>query len=131
MYCSWAGRPALAAPTPSPMLPPPRATGVAAREATGHLTLRVLRTLVVTTVFHCIATMAVPALFIHTAVHWAGWLLSTAGGRAQALLGWAPTAFGLLLIPLLPLVDHPIGRLIDAAFERVWPRAEGEEEQGR
>lgn len=90
---------------------------------------RVVRTAVYYAVFHTFATIAIPALAVHQAVHWSAMALQQLGvddvkGRRD-MLGWAPTALGLAVIPLLPIIDHPLEAALDAAFDAAWPlRAE-------
>tara|TARA_B110001452_G_C15185828_1_gene411875 strand:- start:558 stop:1262 length:705 start_codon:yes stop_codon:yes gene_type:complete len=82
---------------------------------------QVWRVLIFMSVFHTIATMLIPAVAIHEAVH-----LTKAALRAVAATRverWMPTLVGLLLIPALPLVDHPVHWLLGSALEVVWPRS--------
>jgi len=40
---------------------------------------------------------------------------------------WIPSLVGLACIPLMPYIDVPVEHLIDAGFERVWPKVEAEQ----
>jgi len=87
-------------------------------------TWRVMRTLLFFSVFHTLATMLLPAYLIHTAVHQAHRALhhaATPARLASALQHWAPTAVGLLLIPLMPLLDEPMEQALERLFHVMWP----------
>ena len=90
-----------------------------------HLrTWRVVRTLLFFSIFHSIATMALPALIIHTAVHQSQRALRMVPGDAPWLTHlrqWGPTIVGLALIPLMPIFDEPMEALLERVFHRVWP----------
>jgi len=79
----------------------------------------VARTAAHATTFQVIASVAVPAFIIHQAVHLAQVALKSA--PASPIVRWAPSLFGLALIPLLPYVDEPVEKLIDMGFEMAWP----------
>lgn len=98
-------------------------------------TRRVLRTLLFFAVFHSIATMLLPAVLIHAAVHrselflqhacrrWASRVAAGAGAAADTLLSrlrLLPTIIGLSLIPLMPLFDAPIEHLMERLFAMAW-----------
>ena len=102
----------------------------------------VARTAVETLVFQLLASIAVPSLIIHKAVH-------AVEARAKTwtpgpLARWAPPAVGLAIIPVLPYVvptplsrilpirespppllrytiDEPIEPAVEAAFDFAWP----------
>ena len=85
-------------------------------------TWRVVRTLLFFSVFHTLATMLLPAYLIHTAVHQTHQALHTQASRAlQRHAMWAPTVVGLLLIPIMPLLDEPMEHALELAFGRLWP----------
>jgi len=87
-------------------------------------TWRVLRTLLFFSIFHTVATMLIPAFVIHSAVHSAQHALEVLTPRVPWLEGshlwWVPTAIGLVLIPLMPLLDAPVEGLLEAGFHRLW-----------
>ena len=95
-------------------------------------TLRILRTFLFFTVFHTIATMLLPAVLIHEAVHHSEVLLRHLARRAAAngreitarvlntKAWWVPSVIGLSLIPLMPLFDEPIEKLLEMGFKQVW-----------
>ena len=73
--------------------------------------------------FQAVATMLLPAAFIHSVVHAAQHVLLHARlGYASPphLLGWrrwVPTGCGIACIPLVPvLFDHPVEAIVDRAF---------------
>lgn len=69
------------------------------------------------TVFQSLASMALPALTIHTQVRVAATLCKKYISN-PFMLKWGPTGAGLILLPFLPIMfDHPVEHLID----RVWP----------
>lgn len=76
------------------------------------------RVAAVTTAFQMLASVVAPFAAIHTAVHVAQGALKNQGPRLRA---FGPSAFGLALIPLLPLVDGPVERGVNAAFAAAWP----------
>jgi len=70
--------------------------------------------------FELIASVAMPSLIIHQAVH---------AAQHQAhrlppgiLARWVPTVVGLACIPFLPYLDPPAEKVIDAAFDYAWPK---------
>eukprot|EP00322_Chrysochromulina_rotalis_P024078 CAMPEP_0115858036 /NCGR_PEP_ID=MMETSP0287-20121206/15887_1 /TAXON_ID=412157 /ORGANISM="Chrysochromulina rotalis, Strain UIO044" /LENGTH=355 /DNA_ID=CAMNT_0003312281 /DNA_START=70 /DNA_END=1137 /DNA_ORIENTATION=- len=92
----------------------------------GH-SWRAVRTLLFFSTFHSIATMLLPAYCIHTAVHQAQLAVAHFSARAawlqrsELLRVWTPTALGLLLIPLMPLLDEPMEHLLESGFGFLWP----------
>jgi len=69
-------------------------------------------------VFQSIASMALPAFTIHTAVKYSKPLFTNV--RNPRLKLWGPTITGLSLVPGLPFVfDHPVERATDIVFEWV------------
>uniref|UniRef100_A0A7S4IZQ1 Mitochondrial fission process protein 1 n=1 Tax=Prymnesium polylepis TaxID=72548 RepID=A0A7S4IZQ1_9EUKA len=79
----------------------------------------VLRAFTHSATFELLASVAMPSLIIHQAVHFA----QNHAHRLPAgpLSRWAPTAVGLCCIPFLPYLDPPAEKAIDAAFEYAWP----------
>lgn len=69
-------------------------------------------------VFQTLASMLLPALFIHKQVALSG-ILFRRIGRFQR---WGPTVSGLMFIPLLPYIfDHPVEYVVDKTFDYAWP----------
>jgi len=67
-------------------------------------------------IFQSIASMALPAFTIHTAVAQARKALISA--KNTRIKTWGPTITGLAIVPVLPyLFDHPIEKVTDTAFE--------------
>ena len=91
-----------------------------------------VRTLLFFAIFHSIATMLAPAVLIHTAVHFSQHVLSgmPPDGRLYGTRGWLPTAIGMALIPLMPLLDHPFEAALEAGFHNVWPPRKGAPSHG-
>ena len=80
-----------------------------------------LRALCHASIFQGVASLAVPMVIIHQAVH-ATQALTKRVGRFTR---WGPTCAGLALIPVLPYaVDHPCEVAIDCAFDAAWPQKE-------
>ncbi|KAF5364363.1 hypothetical protein D9756_000795 [Leucocoprinus leucothites] len=65
--------------------------------------------------FQSIASMALPALTIHTAVSQSKrFFVKAANSRVKA---WGPTFTGLAIVPILPyLFDHPVEHATDCTF---------------
>ncbi|AAW43103.1 hypothetical protein CNBD4920 [Cryptococcus deneoformans B-3501A] len=69
-------------------------------------------------VFQGVASMALPAFTIHTAVRYAG--RAFAKSQNAILRRWGPTAVGIGIVPALPyMFDHPVEQATDALFEKV------------
>jgi len=69
-------------------------------------------------VFQSIASMALPAFTIHSAVKYSKPLFKNVQNPRLKL--WGPTVTGLSLVPGLPFVfDHPVERATDLVFEWV------------
>ncbi|KIL68253.1 hypothetical protein M378DRAFT_8925 [Amanita muscaria Koide BX008] len=69
--------------------------------------------------FQSIASMALPAFTIHTAVSQAQ--KAFANVKNVRLKTWGPTITGLALVPILPyLFDHPVESVTDRVFD--WAR---------
>lgn len=79
----------------------------------------VLRSFLHTSIFEVIASVAMPSLIIHQAVHFAQHQAHRLPPGPVAR--WVPTAVGLCCIPFLPYLDPPAEKVIDAAFEYAWP----------
>jgi fission process protein 1 len=80
---------------------------------------RVARAGVETFTFQFLASLVVPSLIIHTAVHQAQNAAKKASGN---LARYGPTALGLAIIPTLPFtIDSPIEHFIEEGFEKMWP----------
>ncbi|KAE9405999.1 hypothetical protein BT96DRAFT_811435 [Gymnopus androsaceus JB14] len=77
--------------------------------------------------FQSIASMALPAFTIHTAVNQAK--KAFANVKNPRLKMWGPTVTGLSIVPGLPyLFDHPVEHVTDKAFEWIKERmAEGQD----
>ena len=68
--------------------------------------------------FQGIASLALPMVVIHQAVHAAQY----ATRRMGRFTRWGPTIAGLALIPALPYaIDEPAEHVIDSAFDKFWP----------
>ncbi|KAJ9104474.1 hypothetical protein QFC21_001970 [Naganishia friedmannii] len=72
-------------------------------------------------IFQGVASMALPAFTIHTAVRQATKAFRNASSpRVKA---WGPTVTGLAIVPFLPyLFDHPVETAVDYFFEKVEQR---------
>ncbi|EGO01638.1 hypothetical protein SERLA73DRAFT_177055 [Serpula lacrymans var. lacrymans S7.3] len=67
-------------------------------------------------IFQSIASMALPAFTIHTAVKQAR--KAFANVKNTRVKTWGPTFTGLAIVPVLPyLFDHPVEQVTDKAFE--------------
>eukprot|EP01101_Sappina_pedata_P002852 TRINITY_DN13069_c0_g1_i1.p1 TRINITY_DN13069_c0_g1~~TRINITY_DN13069_c0_g1_i1.p1 ORF type:complete len:206 (+),score=4.21 TRINITY_DN13069_c0_g1_i1:43-618(+) len=78
----------------------------------------VSRTVSERAVFQTLASMALPALTIHTQVALFGIVFKRVG-RYQY---WGPTISGLVLIPILPvLYDRPVEYITQKVFNNLWP----------
>ena len=83
---------------------------------------RVARAGVETLTFQMFASLIVPSLIIHTAVHQAQNAAKKGSGN---LARYGPTALGLAIIPTLPFtIDSPIEHFIEEGFEMFWPIAD-------
>ncbi|CAJ1444034.1 unnamed protein product [Effrenium voratum] len=75
-----------------------------------------------TAVFQSIASLALPAVIIHTVVHQTSHFLDKPRFKQHAqLVRYGPSVVGLGLIPLMPLLDHPCEHAIDSLFDHFWP----------
>ncbi|EPT02841.1 hypothetical protein FOMPIDRAFT_1022717 [Fomitopsis schrenkii] len=72
-------------------------------------------------VFQSVASMALPAMTIHTAVHQAKKAFTNV--KNPRIRTWGPTATGLAIVPILPyLFDKPVEHATDVAFEWIEKR---------
>lgn len=85
----------------------------------GASTAMTARAAVHATTFEVIASVLMPSLIIHQAVHFAQHHAHRL--PPGPLTKWAPTLVGLCCIPFLPYLDPPAEHAIDAAFEYAWP----------
>jgi|EP00945_MAST-04E_sp_MAST-4E-sp1_P004120 mitochondrial fission process protein 1 len=73
-----------------------------------------------TLVFQSLASLIVPSLIIHTAVHKCQGAVKNASN--VMVKRYAPTVLGLAIIPLLPFtIDEPIEHAVEWGFEEYWP----------
>ncbi|KAK1926462.1 mitochondrial 18 KDa protein-domain-containing protein [Papiliotrema laurentii] len=69
-------------------------------------------------VFQGVASMALPAFTIHSAVKYAGRQFAKA--KSPAMKRWGPTAVGIGIVPFLPyLFDEPVEHAVDFAFDKL------------
>ena len=88
----------------------------------GHPTEVLLATGTYKLVFHGLVSLAMPAVIIHSAVHRAHDLFGReAFSKMPRVVKWGPSAVGLGLIPLMPLLDPPAEHVLEAVFDRIWP----------
>ncbi|ODO03137.1 hypothetical protein I350_05982 [Cryptococcus amylolentus CBS 6273] len=70
------------------------------------------------TVFQGVASMALPAFTIHTAVRYAGRAFAKSANVTAKR--WGPTVVGIGIVPALPyLFDHPVEQATDAVFDKL------------
>jgi len=76
-------------------------------------------------IFHGVASLGLPMVIIHQAVHGAQYATKRLGRFTK----WGPSLVGLALIPALPFcVDGPVEKVVDFAFDSYWPKeSEGKE----
>ncbi|KAJ6599354.1 mitochondrial 18 KDa protein-domain-containing protein [Mycena vulgaris] len=78
--------------------------------------------------FQSIASMALPAFTIHTAVRQAKKAFDKA--KNPRLRAWGPTVTGLAIVPILPyLFDHPVEHVTDKVFG--WIKVKIAEQQSK
>eukprot|EP00823_Brevimastigomonas_motovehiculus_P005501 TRINITY_DN4065_c0_g1_i1.p1 TRINITY_DN4065_c0_g1~~TRINITY_DN4065_c0_g1_i1.p1 ORF type:complete len:253 (-),score=55.95 TRINITY_DN4065_c0_g1_i1:318-1076(-) len=78
----------------------------------------VTRSVVKRSIFQSLASMALPAVTIHTQVKVFKKVFASIGKYQR----WGPTLAGLVLVPALPfLYDHPTEHVVDFAFDKFWP----------
>jgi len=91
-------------------------------EPTGHVT----KTVVERMLFQSLASMAFPALLIHTQVR----IFKKLFTRVRRFQKWGPTVAGLGLVPLLPyILDKPIEHGLQWLIGSVWPKSWYSEER--
>lgn len=74
-------------------------------------------------IFHAAVSLALPAVIIHTAVHQSHKLfLMPVFETMPRVHKYGPTAIGLGIIPFLPILDPPFEYILDAGFDKVFPR---------
>lgn len=78
----------------------------------------VMRTVAHQTTFQMLASLIIPSVIIHQAVH--------ASQKQFARIGrftrWGPVGVGLALIPLMPVcIDEPVEIGIEYLFDKYWP----------
>ncbi|KAF5369768.1 hypothetical protein D9758_001316 [Tetrapyrgos nigripes] len=89
---------------------------------------RIALTAVQRATFQSIASMALPAFTIHTAVRQAK--KAFVNVKNPRLKAWGPTMTGLAIVPALPyLFDHPVEVATDRAFD--WIRERLAKQQGK
>ncbi|KAK7470941.1 hypothetical protein VKT23_002356 [Stygiomarasmius scandens] len=82
---------------------------------------RIALTAVQRATFQSIASMALPAFTIHTAVRQAK--KAFVNVKNPRLKAWGPTMTGLAIVPILPyLFDHPVEHVTDRAFDWIRER---------
>ena len=97
-------------------------TDVKRKADAGHSTEVLLATGTYKLVFHGLVSLAMPAVIIHSAVHQAHDLFAReAFSKMPRVVKWGPSAVGLGLIPLMPLLDPPAEHVLEAVFDKVWP----------
>ena len=85
---------------------------------------RLTRLVAYSSIFHTVATMLIPAVLIHAAVHGVQHLVrryAVRRGLLALFATWLPTFVGIALIPAMLLFDHPVEMLLDKLFEALWP----------
>lgn len=73
-------------------------------------------------VFQGLASLLIPTVVIHTAVHQSQKMLQSA---PKPLARWGPSVVGLGLIPFMPLADPPVEHMVEWGFDRAWPLPPG------
>ncbi|KAJ7122727.1 mitochondrial 18 KDa protein-domain-containing protein [Mycena epipterygia] len=90
--------------------------------------VRIGMTAVERATFQSIASMALPAFTIHTAVKQAKKAFDKS--KSPRLRAWGPTATGLAIVPILPyLFDHPVEHVTDRVFG--WIKVKLAEQQSK
>lgn len=78
----------------------------------------IARTVIKRGIFQGLASLAFPAITIHTVVHQSEKYFHRIG-RFQR---WGPTIAGLSVVPALPFMfDHPVEHVMDWVFAKFWP----------
>jgi len=74
--------------------------------------------------FQVLASLLMPTVIIHTAVHQSQKLLKN--NKSAVLARWGPCLLGLALIPAMPYLDHPVEHAIETGFNMLWPEEDSE-----
>ncbi|KAI9003704.1 mitochondrial 18 KDa protein-domain-containing protein [Gaertneriomyces semiglobifer] len=86
----------------------------------GASSMELTRTATERATFQGLASLALPAITIHTVVDVVGKMLKSR--PKTTFVRWAPTLSGLAVVPLLPIMyDHPLEHAIAKGFNRFWP----------
>ncbi|KAK5672476.1 hypothetical protein BDV3_002843 [Batrachochytrium dendrobatidis] len=86
----------------------------------GDSPMEVTRTVVERTIFQGLASLLLPAITIHSVVDLTTKALKNTS--INALKRWGPTAAGLAVLPVLPiLLDRPVEYVMDKSFDSLWP----------
>jgi len=82
----------------------------------------VMKTTLHAGVFQFLASLALPFVAIHNTVKFAEHKVFYSHSRwSPGIRRWAPAICGLAVIPLLPLLDHPIETGVDWLFDHAQP----------
>ena len=95
-------------------------TAVEGGKSDDEIKMATLRAGSETLYFQALASILVPSLIIHTAVHKSQQLVKTSAN--VTLKRYGPTALGLAIIPILPFtIDEPIEHFVEYTFGMIWP----------
>jgi len=84
----------------------------------GHDNTVIAQTVVKRGVFQTLASMALPAFTIHSAVKYSAKVFAKAKNTRVKV--WGPVATGLSIVPFLPSIfDHPVEVAVEKAFDYV------------
>lgn len=81
----------------------------------GHSDEGVARVVVETATFQVLASLLIPSVIIHQAVHVAQGVF-----KKGPLKKFGPVAVGLSLIPLMPYFDEPVEHGVEWVFNQIW-----------
>jgi len=98
------------------------AIGESAYEVWDKPAKTIIETVAHETFFQLVASLVVPFLFIHTAVHQTTKVLKRLrmDKKAPIVARWGPSAVGLVCVPVMPLyIDHPCEHAVDTIFDFV------------
>ena len=103
---------------------------VQADDETLSVSKRVGLTVAHATVYQGLASLLIPYLVIHNAVHHSE---SKIFSRATSpfFRSWGPSIVALAIIPFLPLVDGPVESAVDWAFDHAMPHRREQEGEGK
>lgn len=78
-----------------------------------------------TALFQFLASLALPAIIIHTVVHQVKHTIEKPkfSHLPPKVLRYGPSGVGLAIIPFLPLMDPPCEHAVDKLFDTIWPSA--------